>query len=186
MLRHQRWRTYAKAFIDLAEHCGVKHIVSIGALLAGAPHTRPVPVTARCPDPTWRALMEAWGIYRPPTYEGPTGTSTVLLDAAEKRVIALLTHVARLLDLSLDMCGFPEAIKDFRAQCDRAVARNKVTREHVQQLEKDYDEAAGEKPQGLPDGVDSDQLISRAGGLPAQAARRRRGGALSYRSSIPK
>ena len=39
------------------------------------------------------------------------------------------------------------------------MARNKATREHVQQLEKDYDEAAGEKPQGLPDGVDSDQLI---------------------------
>ena len=41
----------------------------------------------------------------------------------------------------------------------RLLARNKATREHVQQLEKDYDEAAGEKPQGLPDGVDSDQLI---------------------------
>ena len=34
-----------------------------------------------------------------------------------------------------------------------------ATREHVQQLEKDYDKAAGKKPQGLPDGVDSDQLI---------------------------
>jgi len=179
---HQRWRTYSKAFLDLAEHCGVKRIVSIGALLAGSPHTRPVPVTARCTDPAWRALVEAWGIYRPPTYEGPTGISTVLLDAAEKRGIthlgfmgqaphylqnaenpaaieALLIHVARLLDLSLDMSSFPEAIKDFRAQCDRAVARNKATREHVQQLEKDYDEAAGQKPQELPDGVDSDQLM---------------------------
>jgi hypothetical protein len=29
----------------------------------------------------------------------------------------------------------------------------------VQQLEKDYDEAAGQKPQELPDGVDSDQLM---------------------------
>jgi len=94
--------------------------------------------------------------------------------------------VARLLDLSLDMSGFPEAIKDFRAQCDRAVARNQATREHVQQLEKDYDEAVGEKPQGLLDGVDSDQLIRELEDFPAQAARRRRGGTLSYRSSIPK
>jgi hypothetical protein len=39
---------------------------------------------------------------------------------------------------------------------DRAMAR--ATREHVQQLKKDHDEAAGEKPQRLPDGVDSDQL----------------------------
>ena len=180
---HQRWRTYSKAFIDLAEYCGVKRIVSIGALLAGAPHTRPVPVTARCTDPGWRALVEAWGIYRPPTYEGPTGISTVLLDAAEKRGIAhlgfmgqaphylqnaenpaaieaLLTHTARLLDLSLDMSTFPEAIKDFRAQCDRAVARNKATREHVQQLEQQYDASASEERQGLPEGeLDSDKLM---------------------------
>ena len=64
--------------------------------------------------------------------------------------------------------------------------RNKATREHVQQLEKDYDEAAGEKPQGLPDSLDSDQLICELEDFPAQAARRRRGGALSYRSSILK
>ena len=35
---HQRWRTYTKAFLDVAERCGVKRIVSLGALLAGAPH----------------------------------------------------------------------------------------------------------------------------------------------------
>ena len=70
-----------------------------------------------------------------------------------------MSHTARLLDLSLDLSSFPEAIKDFRAQCDRAVARNKTTREHVQQLKKDYDEAAEEKKEGLPDGVDSDQLM---------------------------
>src|SRR5919108_3677446 len=34
---HQRWRTYTKAFLDVAEGCGVKRIVSLGALLAGAP-----------------------------------------------------------------------------------------------------------------------------------------------------
>ena len=179
---HQRWRTYSKAFLDVAERCGVRRIVSVGALLAGAPHTRPTPVTARCTDPAWRALVEAWGIYRPPTYEGPTGISTVVLDAAERRgmshlglmgqaphylqnaenpaaVEALLTYVARLLDLRLDMSQFPEAIKDFRAQCDRAVARNKATREHVQQLEREYDESVGEKPQGLPEKLDSDQLM---------------------------
>src|SRR5215475_2601225 len=44
---HQRWRAYAKAFLDVAERCGVKRIISIGALLAGAPHTRPIRVTGR-------------------------------------------------------------------------------------------------------------------------------------------
>jgi proteasome assembly chaperone (PAC2) family protein len=180
---HTRWRTYTKAFLDVAERCGVKRIVSLGALLAGAPHTRPVRVTARSNDPVWRSVVEAWGIYRRPSYEGPTGISTVLLDAAERRgmshlglmgqaphylqnaenpaaIQALLTHVARLLHLSPDMSQFAEAIQEFRTQCDRAVARNRATREHVQQLEQQYDATAGEEQQALPGGaVDSEKLM---------------------------
>jgi proteasome assembly chaperone (PAC2) family protein len=180
---HQKWQTYTKAFLDVAERCGVGRIVSLGALLAGAPHTRPVRVTARCTDPAWRSLLEAWGIYRPPTYEGPTGISTVVLDAAERRgmahlgfmgqaphylqsaenpaaIQALVTYVSRLLRLSLDMSHFAEAIQDFRTQCDRAVARDRATREHVRQLEQEYDAADGEERQALPSGeLDSEKLM---------------------------
>jgi proteasome assembly chaperone (PAC2) family protein len=180
---HQRWRAYSKTFLDVAERCGVRRIVSLGALLAGAPHTRPVRVTGRCTEPAWRSLLEAWGIYRRPSYEGPTGISTVLLDAAERRgmshlglmgqaphylqnaenpaaIHALLTYVARLLHLSPDLSHFDEAIRDFRAQCDREVARNRATREHVQQLEQQYDTTAGEEGEKLPDGeLDSAKLM---------------------------
>jgi proteasome assembly chaperone (PAC2) family protein len=180
---HQRWQTYAKAFLDVAERCGVRRIVSLGALLAGAPHTRPVRVTARGTDPAARALLEAWGIYRPPSYEGPTGISTIVLDAAERRgmlhvgfmgqaphylpdaenpaaIETLVTHVARLLDLSLDMSHFAEAIQDFRVQCDQAVARDRAAREHVRKLEQEYDAATGEEQQPLPGGeLDSDRLM---------------------------
>jgi proteasome assembly chaperone (PAC2) family protein len=180
---HQKWHTYTKAFLDVAERCGVRRIVSLGALLAGAPHTRPVRVTGRCTDPAWRSLLEAWGIYRAPTYEGPTGISTVVLDAAERQgmshlgfmgqaphylqsaenpaaIQALLTYVARLLRLSLDMSHFAEAIQDFRTQCDRAVARDRATREHVRQLEQEYDAADSEEPQALPSGeLDSEKLM---------------------------
>src|SRR5678816_3482976 len=84
---HQRWRAYTNALLGVAERCGVRRIVSLGALLAGAPHTRPVRVTARCTDPASRSLLEAWGIYRPPTYEGPTGISSVVLEVGERRGI---------------------------------------------------------------------------------------------------
>ncbi len=180
---HQRWQTYTKAFLDVAERCGVRRIVSLGALLAGAPHTRPVRVTARSNDPAARSLLETWGIYRPPTYEGPTGISSVVLDAAERRgmhhigfmgqaphylpesenpaaIETLVSYVARLLNLSPDMSHFAEAIQDFRTQCDQAVARDRATREHVRKLEQEYDAAAGEEQQPLPGGeLDSEKLM---------------------------
>jgi proteasome assembly chaperone (PAC2) family protein len=179
---HQRWRTYTKAFLDLTERCGVRRIVSIGALLAGAPHTRPIRVTGRCTDSASRSVLEAWGIYRRPTYEGPTGISSILLDAAEKRGVehvgfmgqaphylqgsenpaaieALVAHVARLLHLSPDMSHFAEAIKEFRAQCDKAVARDRATREHVRQLEQQYDAEAGEERPPLTEELDPDKLM---------------------------
>jgi proteasome assembly chaperone (PAC2) family protein len=181
---HQRWNTYTKAFLDVAERCGVRQIVSLGALLAGAPHTRPVRVTARCTDPATRSLLEAWGIYRPPTYEGPTGISSVVLDAGERRGIqhvgfmgqaphylqdsenpaaiqTLVTYVARLLNLSVDVSHFAEAIREFRAQCDKAVARDRATREHVRQLEQEFDAAADEERPPLPGGeLDSEKLMA--------------------------
>ena len=180
---HQRWHTYTKAFLGVAERCGVRRIVSLGALLAGAPHTRPIRVTGRCTDAASRSLLEAWGIYRRPTYEGPTGISSVVLDAAEKRgmqhvgfmgqaphylqgsenpaaIQALVTYVARLLNLSPDMSQFAESIEEFRTQCDKAVARDRATREHVRQLEQEYDASASEEPPPLPDEkLDSEKLM---------------------------
>jgi proteasome assembly chaperone (PAC2) family protein len=180
---HQRWRTYTTAFLDVAERCGVRRIVSIGALLASAPHTRPIRVTARCSEPDVRALLEAWGIYRVPTYEGPTGISSIVLDAAGRRhmdhvgfmgqaphylqdsenpaaIQALVSYAARLLHITPDMSGFADAIRQFRAQIDRAVARDRATREHVRKLEQQYDAEASAEQQPLADGeVDSEKLM---------------------------
>ena len=180
---HHRWRTYTKEFLDVAEGCGVRRIVSVGALLANTPHTRPIRVTARCSEPAVRALLEAWGIYRVPTYEGPTGISSVVLDAAARRrmdhvgfmgqaphylqdsenpaaIEALVSYAARLLRLTPDMSDFAEAIQEFRTQVDKAVARDRATREHVRRLEQQYDAEASDEPQPLADGeVDSDKLM---------------------------
>ena len=73
---------------------------------------------------------------------------------------ALLTYVARLLNLNPDLSHFTETIQEFRTQCDRAVARDRTTREHVQQLEQEYDATDGEERQALPSGeLDSDKLM---------------------------
>src|SRR5215472_4095956 len=143
----QRWRTYATLLLDVAAHCGVQQIVSLGAVLADVPHTRPPRVTGSSPDPAWQARLEACGMRtRRSRYEGPTGIATIVMDAAQRRGMAsctvrgqaphylqratnpavsraLLTTVAHLLDLELDLSPFEAAVQTFRTQCDQAVAQ---------------------------------------------------------------
>lgn len=180
---HRKWRTYSTTLLDVAEQCGVKRLVSLGAYLAGAPHTRPTPVTARSTDPDWQALLKAWGIYRRPSYEGPIGLSPVFLEETTRRGIphldfmgqvphylqnvenpavvqALLRYLSRLLDLDLDISLFDEAVQTFRSQCDQAIARNTSIQTHVRQLEEEYDATAGEASSPLHDETsDPNQLI---------------------------
>jgi proteasome assembly chaperone (PAC2) family protein len=171
----RRWPTYATALLDVAERCGVRRIVSLGALVAAVPHTRPTRVTGSSTDPAWQALLEEWGIYRRSRYEGPTGIASVVLDAARRRGMtslslmgqaphylegatnpavsrALLTLVARLLSLELDMSQLDTAVKAFRTRCDQVVAQDAATQTYVLQLEQDYDTTVDEVPRPQRDG----------------------------------
>jgi proteasome assembly chaperone (PAC2) family protein len=179
----RRWRTYATALLDVAERCGVTRIVSLGALVAAVPHTRPPRVTGNSTDPTWQARLEAWGIYRRPRYEGPTGIASVVLDAATRRGMsyltlmgqaphylggatnpmvsrALLTYVTRLLDLELDVSQLDAAAQTFKTRCDQAVAADASTQAYVRQLEQAYDATGDEAPRPLRDDeLDPEQLM---------------------------
>jgi proteasome assembly chaperone (PAC2) family protein len=165
----QRWRTYATALLDVAARCGVQRIVSLGAMLADLPHTRPPRVTGSSTDPHWHAQCEAWGMARRSRYEGPTGIASVMMEAARQRGIAtltvmgqaphylqgttnpalrqaLLTTVARLLDLELDVSSLDAAVQAFRRRCDQAVAQDAATQAYVRQLEQAYDTPGDETP----------------------------------------
>jgi proteasome assembly chaperone (PAC2) family protein len=180
---HRRWRAYATLLLDVAAQCGVQRIVSLGALLAALPHTRPPRVTGSSTDPTWQAQLEAWGMYRRPSYEGPTGIASVVLDAARRRGMsslslmgqsphylqgatnpavsrALLTSVTRLLDLELDWSQFDAAVRAFCTRCDQAVAQDASIQTYVRQLEQDYDATVDEAPRPLRDeDLDSERLM---------------------------
>ena len=166
----RRWRTYATLLLDIAARCGVQRIVSLGAVLAAVPHTRPPRVTGSSPDHAWQALLEACGMRtRRSRYEGPTGIATIIMDAAQRRGMtscnvrgqaphylqratnpavsrALLTAVSRLLDLELDLSPFEAAVRAFRTQCDQAVAQDAAVQAYVRQLEQDYDATGDETP----------------------------------------
>lgn len=178
-----KWRAYTKLLLDFAEQCGVKRIVSVGALLASIPHTRPPRVTGRSTEPEWQALLEDWGIFRRPSYQGPTGIATVVLDAATQRGMphlafmgqapqyiqaaanpavtqALLSYVTRLLGIELDLSPLDEATDAFRTRCDQAVANDRSTQDYVRQLEQEYDAAVGKEPQSpIDEDVNPEELV---------------------------
>jgi proteasome assembly chaperone (PAC2) family protein len=179
-----RWRTYATLLLDVAARCGVQRMVSLGAVLAAVPHTRPPYVTGSSTDPAWHARLEACGIRtRRSRYEGPTGMSTVVVDAATRRGLpsltvrgqaphylgnatnpavsrALLTTIAHLLDLELDVTPFEAAVRAFRTQYDQAVAKDAAVQAYVRQLEQDYDAPGTEAPHPRrDDDVNPEQLM---------------------------
>jgi proteasome assembly chaperone (PAC2) family protein len=63
-----RWRAFCALIVELAEALGVRMVITLGALLADVPHTRPVAMTGLASDPL---LMERMGASSPGTYEGP-------------------------------------------------------------------------------------------------------------------
>jgi hypothetical protein len=56
------------------------------------------------------------------------------------------------------MSQFAEAIEEFRTQCDRAVARDRATREYVRKLEQQYDAETAEEQKPLGE-LDSGKLM---------------------------
>ena len=54
-----RWKTFTELVVGVAEQHGVDLVVTLGALLADVPHTRPAPVTGNATDP---ALIAELGL----------------------------------------------------------------------------------------------------------------------------
>ena len=64
-----RWRLFSEQIVELAQKVGATMVLTLGALLADVPHTRPTHVVATASD---SLLNERFDLERP-NYEGPTG-----------------------------------------------------------------------------------------------------------------
>ena len=179
----RRWRTYATALLDVAARCGVQRIVSLGALVAAVPHTRPPRVTGSSTDPAWHARLEAWGMLSSPALRRPDRhcQRRVGRGEAPRHGVALLDGASTPLsgggDESggepgvADVCHPPvrpgtgyvplrEAVQAFGTRCDQAVAHDAATQAYVRQLEQDYDTTGDEAPRPLRDEeINSEQLM---------------------------
>jgi proteasome assembly chaperone (PAC2) family protein len=163
-----RWRAYCTELLGLCQDLGVSTVISLGALLAEVPHTRPVPVSAYSSD---EGLVRSLGLEQS-KYEGPTGIVGVVQDACmraglpacsvwarvphyvanapnPKGALAILRKLEDLLDLSVDLGDLPEEARAWQRGVDELADDDTEVADYVRSLEEAKDtaelpEASGE------------------------------------------
>src|SRR5439155_1901898 len=78
-----KWRTFCNEIVEIGREYEARLVVSLGALLAEIPHSRPVNVVGTAYD---GALVRRLGLTQS-AYQGPTGIVGVLHDAFRRAAI---------------------------------------------------------------------------------------------------
>ena len=164
-----RWPTFCRHIVEVASALGVEMVVTLGALLAEVPHSRPTAVIGTAYD---HAVVDGLGLKRS-TYEGPTGIVGVLHDACQragipsaslwaavptyvpgapspKAALALVERTAALLEVPVITTDLEIASASYERQISELVACDDDTAAYVARLEADADE--GDSDDELADG----------------------------------
>jgi proteasome assembly chaperone (PAC2) family protein len=164
-----RWRTFTDLVVGLARDLGIELLITLGALLADVPHTRPAPVTGSASD---KELVERLGLSAS-RYEGPTGIVGVIHDECGKSgipsaslwaavphyvsltpsprgALALCERLGDVLGIQIEADELEEAARNYEEQVSEAVASDEETAAYVDELERRSDQLddATELPSG--------------------------------------
>ena len=162
-----RWQTFAAEIVQLASSLGVEMLVTVGALLADVPHTRPVQVVSSAGD---RDLAQRLGLNLS-RYEGPTGILGVLGDAATREGIptiglwaalphylnlapnpwgamALIRELGRLLPMAVDTSALAGQTEAFDAAVSELIDDNPELAGYIERLEADTDDGEEDEDDG--------------------------------------
>jgi proteasome assembly chaperone (PAC2) family protein len=167
-----RWRGFTQMIVELAEALGTQMVVTLGALLADVPHSRPVGISGMSSD---EVLCERLGLHQA-TYEGPTGIVGVLHAACAdagvpsaslwasvphyvaaapnpKAALALVRKLESLVGVTVDAEELEVAAGDYERQVSLAVQSDPDVQAFVERLEKTAAEEDEEvDPMELPSG----------------------------------
>ncbi|MFI0446157.1 PAC2 family protein [Actinomadura sp. 6N118] len=167
---NMRWRSFCRELVGLMLQLGVENVVLLGALLADAPHTRPVPVTGAASEAGLVTTLHL----EPARYEGPTGILGVLQDAcakadlstvslwaavphyvaqppSPKATLALLRRVEDLLDVTIPLGELPEEARAWENGVNELAEEDSEVAEYVRTLEEQKD--AAELPEASGDAI---------------------------------
>jgi proteasome assembly chaperone (PAC2) family protein len=170
---NMRWRSFCAELVGLMLELDVTRVVLLGALLADAPHTRPVPVTGSASEP---GLITTLSL-EPTRYEGPTGILGVLQDAcakadlstvalwaavphyvaqppSPKATLALVRRVEDLLDITVPLGELPEEARAWENGVNELAEEDSEVAEYVRTLEEQKD--AADLPEATGDAIARD------------------------------
>jgi len=174
-----RWRAFSEQVIGICERYGVTMAVSLGALLADVPHSRPVPLIGTATD---EALIERFELEQS-QYEGPTGIVGVLHDALQRHGIATASLWAAvpgyasqvpspkaamaLVERACTMIGTPAPLQslatgsaEYDARVAALIGDDDDMIEYLSRLEEIADNSGDDNPVTSAVPVDPDELMN--------------------------
>jgi proteasome assembly chaperone (PAC2) family protein len=165
---NMRWRQFCAELLAATDELGGEMVVTLGALLADTPHTRPIPVTGTATEPE---LVDRLKLEQS-TYEGPTGIVGVFQDACvrvdmpavsywaavphyvaqppcPKATLALVGQLEDLLETSIPLGDLVEDARAWERGVDELAEEDEDVADYVRSLEQtrdtaDLPEASGE------------------------------------------
>ena len=158
---HLRWRTFVDTVLEVIERLDVKLVVTLGAMIAEVPHTRPPTITGSTTDAKLGKLLRL----DQPSYQGPTGIVGALhqrLDAADipavslrasvphyvsgapnpKASRALLERFERVTGLPTQWAKLDKETQEWESRVNEAMTDNDEIVQYVRVLEERYDTQA--------------------------------------------
>lgn len=155
-----RWRSFTTELLAYLSRQRVDLLITLGAMLADVPHTRPIPVNLASHD---LGLRDQEGV-EPSRYEGPTGIIGVLGEQARhleipaltawaavphyaggapspKASLALVSRLEEYLGCVIDDAELVEAARAWERGVDELAESDDEVAEYVQSLEEAQDTA---------------------------------------------
>ena len=180
---NMRWRQFCAELLAACDELGGQLVVTLGALLADTPHTRPIPVTGTATEPE---LMDRLKLEQS-TYEGPTGIVGVFQDACvrldipamsywaavphyvaqppcPKATLALLGQLEDLLEVSIPLGDLPEDARAWERGVDELAEEDAEVAEYVRALEEAKDLSDAPEASGEAIAKEFERYLRRRGG----------------------
>lgn len=154
-----QWRTFVEQVLAITHEVGAAMLVTVGALLAEVPHTRPVTVYGSSEDDALGTRLEL----EPSTYEGPTGIVGILNAAAQaadiptvslwatvpnyvsgaaspKAALALVERIREVLQTPIPTTDLEIAASAYERQITELVSEDDDTAAYIASLEEAFDD----------------------------------------------